>query len=1061
MRSQGSWCLRQHSNFESRRTFDNQIQPHSAPTSVALHQAENFRKFYRAVVSPTHVRVTAGGRIVPNTRAMAPPLFEPNGDNNATGGSQGSVIPVSTQGPPVFHPALPGPFLPPYGYLPQSVANMPVQHFGHPGNTQFPPQVINGNESLSSSLQPVRVSHPGQFDPNRPYMMVNNQMCFPTSAFPQPPNGFPPGLVSNSPFGPPMLGGPSGHHMTHPIHGTIPFMMPPGNFPGPLMHPSGQLFSMMPHQAQQTSMTSMLPLQLTSTEQTLQQHRDHLMMLEGYISRHSLQSVPYWATQRQILMGEISRMTGLLQSERNSSSSAQAEQGQSQTSVDVCGSLNALPSSSVACNPVVASSNTSTMVRIQEPPIPHVNAVPHTTRSADSPTVKQAATTKVGTGSRLPATAAMAPPFQPRSCRLDLSAAEWEEFAKVTDPRPGGRTSPPATPENTTQRLARLMGNCQTRWEDSAVGSSMISMPRSQTMPVPQFQPHAASLPSLRRSDTNPNSVTQMASMAYGPMVNSSNIGTQPYGRVHTQSHDTERFLAQKEYFGNSANSLSNHGSSTRQVPRYDTGRQNTMPTSPVRSNYNNQNTFTTNEYLTKCQSMFLPISNETGVTKYASPWPSPVRNSVSHNSLDSRARSNRPVPPFNLTTQSVINESVTGVHVNSSDNNVENPRGISADAQGLNLLANVFAETPQKYLNSEKQPEELQEHECDHNSSVEQVTEFGSLTRNDLGAIFASEDQDEPEQSANPPIIRQHKSTDLAVVFASEEPHALTPRQVTKSASGGELTHKDLGDIFASNETDILASSYKIEQPTIPINNRPHTSEDLGIIFASSEPRRSASKRITKPASAPSLTHEDLGDIFCIRKSTSITKLPSKTKFKCPTTYICGFGGILRQILQSRETKSIGSWTRHAEHQTSTSARSGNEKENLIFTPKTQDGSPKSKSSFIERLRITSSAVQKNQILKNLLNLQPATHSAAAAPAHVFLRPMLKVSFLFKIEALQLHLSLLLCFASPSTPEDRSRTRLSRSFHRSPEHLGNEDYLDCLKEIAHHTSLKRSQAEK
>ncbi|KAB8294115.1 hypothetical protein EYC80_009564 [Monilinia laxa] len=861
------------------------------------------------------------------------------------------------------------------------------------------------------------------------------------------------------------------------------------------MHPSGQLFTMMPHQgqAQQTSMTPVLPLQLPSTEQTLQQHRDHLMMLEAHISRHSLQSVPYWATQRQILMGEIARMTGLLQSERNSSSSSQAEQGQSHTSVDFGGSLDALPSRNEACSPVVASSNASTIVRSREPPISHVNPVPHTTRSADSPTVKQAATTKVGAGSRLPATAAMAPPFQPRGSRLDLSAAEWEEFARVTDPRPGGRTSPPATPENTTQRLARLMGNCQTRWEDSAVGSSMISMPRSQTMPVPQFQSHATSLPSLRRSDTYPNSVTQMSSMTYGPIVNSSNIGTQSYGRVHTQSHETERFLAQKEYFGNSANSFSNHASSTRQAQRYDTGRQNTMPTLPVRGNYNNQNAFTTNEYLAKCQSMFLPISNQTGVTKYASPWPSPVRNSVNHNTLDFRARSNRPAPPFSLTTQSVINEPVTGAQEDSSDNNVENPRVISTDAQGLDLLANVFAETPQKYLNSDEQPGVLQGHQSDHNSSIQQVTNSRPLTRNDLGAIFASGDRDKPAQSANPPIVRQHTSEDLAVVFASEEPHALTPRQVTKSASGGELTPKDLGDIFASNETGISASSYKIEQPPTPLNNRPHTSEDLGIIFASNEPRRSASKRITKPASAPSLTPEDLGNIFASEKLQASPNYQTKQNLSVRPHTSAHLGGIFASnspIKRNQGTvtptymngddvddnKSIGSWTRRVEHRTSASAQSGNEKENLIFPPKTQDGSPKSKSSFIERLRITSSAVQKNQILKNLLNLQPATHSAVAAPAHVSsanaqgivplqnrgsaaasLAPaMVSMTSTSKHSTVTSPRG----FASPSTPENRSLSRLSQSFHRSPEHLGNEDYLNCLKEIARHTSLKRSQAE-
>ncbi|TFB04041.1 hypothetical protein CCMA1212_003399 [Trichoderma ghanense] len=48
-------------------------QPMSAPTGLAAQKDEGFQRFYRAVVSPTHVRVTAGGRIVPNTRGSPSP----------------------------------------------------------------------------------------------------------------------------------------------------------------------------------------------------------------------------------------------------------------------------------------------------------------------------------------------------------------------------------------------------------------------------------------------------------------------------------------------------------------------------------------------------------------------------------------------------------------------------------------------------------------------------------------------------------------------------------------------------------------------------------------------------------------------------------------------------------------------------------------------------------------------------------------------------------------------------------------------------------------------------
>lgn len=52
---------------------DTEPQPLSAPSGLAAQKNEGFQRFYRAVVSPTHVRVTAGGRIVPNNRAPPSP----------------------------------------------------------------------------------------------------------------------------------------------------------------------------------------------------------------------------------------------------------------------------------------------------------------------------------------------------------------------------------------------------------------------------------------------------------------------------------------------------------------------------------------------------------------------------------------------------------------------------------------------------------------------------------------------------------------------------------------------------------------------------------------------------------------------------------------------------------------------------------------------------------------------------------------------------------------------------------------------------------------------------
>ena len=91
-------------------------QPRSAPSGIAAQQVENFQRFYRAVVSPTHVRVTAGGRIVSNTRAIAPPqpIFEPelNLDFNRSPSFPPKILPNSNQLQPT-RSALPTTMAPP------------------------------------------------------------------------------------------------------------------------------------------------------------------------------------------------------------------------------------------------------------------------------------------------------------------------------------------------------------------------------------------------------------------------------------------------------------------------------------------------------------------------------------------------------------------------------------------------------------------------------------------------------------------------------------------------------------------------------------------------------------------------------------------------------------------------------------------------------------------------------------------------------------------------------------------------------------------------------------
>ncbi|KAL1873079.1 hypothetical protein VTK73DRAFT_1176 [Phialemonium thermophilum] len=62
------WKYRGRGNSDAAST-----EPLRAPPGLPAQKREGFQRFYKAVASPTHVRVTAGGRIVPNTRGPASP----------------------------------------------------------------------------------------------------------------------------------------------------------------------------------------------------------------------------------------------------------------------------------------------------------------------------------------------------------------------------------------------------------------------------------------------------------------------------------------------------------------------------------------------------------------------------------------------------------------------------------------------------------------------------------------------------------------------------------------------------------------------------------------------------------------------------------------------------------------------------------------------------------------------------------------------------------------------------------------------------------------------------
>ncbi|KFZ08672.1 hypothetical protein V502_09222 [Pseudogymnoascus sp. VKM F-4520 (FW-2644)] len=196
--------------FKRRDDSDRSSQPLSAPSGYHAQKAENFQKFYRAVVSPTHVRVTAGGRIVPNIRAPPQPVFvwnrdkfffETKQDKKVTGSGdsnwqEGAALrPSDPNQLPINNPttnaniatappshSLEKPFN--SGALqPPIIAEPQVQA---PAPAPTLPNVSDQNNSAG----PIKLSPPGQFDMTKPFM-VNGQMVYPLPSDFQIPHGVP------------------------------------------------------------------------------------------------------------------------------------------------------------------------------------------------------------------------------------------------------------------------------------------------------------------------------------------------------------------------------------------------------------------------------------------------------------------------------------------------------------------------------------------------------------------------------------------------------------------------------------------------------------------------------------------------------------------------------------------------------------------------------------------------------------------------------------------------------------------------------------------------------
>ena len=460
---QGQWHLRQ------RDSSHRSSEPHSAPSGIASQQSENFQRFYRAVVSPTHVRVTAGGRIVPNTRVIAPPKFDWNPDrclfeprktfpniDLSTPQAQNLWLPNSIQ--PIVPSLLPPDHLSNYNFpqsAPMAQATMAAQNIsGLDGHAQTPwenhqpaKETTTDPLQLTNLPQPIKISPPSQFDHSRPFMF-NGQVVYPVPAgFQPPPNSIPLPIT--------VLGDPNLQHQglasgnffpqSYPMPVPIPLIMPPrtvGHLP--MMFPNGgpHLDGALPVAPYMSQFTPSLVSLSELTKSQIQGLRNQVKHIDDQMANNTHQvDENFLLRQRNELMVFIEKMETMLHIQLGQETSQvsiahlNGKTGKSAKAVnrncstemlrkvDVNDGSEGNKSSLIRSS--AASNEEPKKVSIMVPPVPLFvssgNQPGTYPQSEDAQTTKTATESKPSTRpepatkSRLTVAAAKAPPFQPRA----------------------------------------------------------------------------------------------------------------------------------------------------------------------------------------------------------------------------------------------------------------------------------------------------------------------------------------------------------------------------------------------------------------------------------------------------------------------------------------------------------------------------------------------------------------------------------------------------------------------------------------------------------------------
>ncbi|RDL37318.1 uncharacterized protein BP5553_04751 [Venustampulla echinocandica] len=483
-------------SFRRRDSSDRSSQPHSAPSDVAVQQSANFQRFYRAVVSPTHVRVTAGGRIVPNTRATGPPAFNLNLGNLTFGPKQpvhetevnfNPSTPWQHAAPalPGYPPLIPGGFYSPFSNLPQGNSLAPAtiapqtggcagndqNSLGYGQNSMLNADTFSNLQRPGGLFQPIKISPLAQSDRTKPFM-YNGQMMYPLTPVP-----------NSIPMGAAMLGSPNflPQRFPCPLPGFGPFShfpIPLTPLPNPLAIAPGQ---QLPIPIQPTMFPfpppglTRMPLLSQITKSQIQGLHAYLKLIDNHSENNENQAdVMLMRLQRNTVLAQLKHMESMLEAQlaQESATTADLHRDGDANNKHTFAAQNRMPT---------FNSQSQNSARPNKQPLSYLptdrNTEQRLSTAKDTQNEKAKETTPTArpwpvNKSRLTAAAAMAPPFQPRG---QASTVEPPKIQPEMDM--GGPPSPfePVTFQTQAEVQRRLLSRASTSWEHPTLLSSLAA----------------------------------------------------------------------------------------------------------------------------------------------------------------------------------------------------------------------------------------------------------------------------------------------------------------------------------------------------------------------------------------------------------------------------------------------------------------------------------------------------------------------------------------------------------------------------------------------------------